>query len=82
MHFQRRWEKSIKLVRPNCMKLRHMVLVPEKSLSTGFFTEANISVLISGNPQTGNEMLQALGFGDRLTREIHFNSLKIALLGF
>lgn len=83
MHFQRRRKKSLKLVRPNCtLKLRHTVLVPEKSLPTGFFTEANISVLISGNPQRGNEMLQALGFGDRLTREIHFNSLKIALLGF
>lgn len=83
MHFQRRWKKSLKLVRPNCtLKLRHTVLVPEKSLPTGFFTEANISVLISGNPQRGNEMLQALGFGDWLTREIHFNSLKIALLGF
>ena len=31
MHFQRRWQKSIKLVRPNCtVKLPYMVLVPEK----------------------------------------------------
>lgn len=31
MHFQRRWQKSIKLVRPNCtVKLPHMVLVPKK----------------------------------------------------
>lgn len=89
MQFQRRWQKSITLVRPNCMlRLPHVTgchtwsWFQRKSLSTGFFTEASISVSISGNPQTGNEMLQALGFGDRLTRERNFSSLKTALLGF
>lgn len=79
MHFLRRCENGNRLVSSSCtLRLMHRVIVPEKRLAMGFFTEANVSASISGNPKTGNKMLQALSFGDRLMREINFNNLKIA----
>lgn len=72
-------ENSVRLVRPGyTRRLMCTAIVPEKRLTVGFLTEANISVSVSGNPKTGNKMLQALGFGDRLMRQRTFNNLKIA----
>ena len=73
-------ENGAKLGRPSCM-VRLMAqshCSGEKAFAMGFFTEANVSASVSGNPKTGNKMLQALGSGDRLMRAINFNNLKIA----